>query len=92
MKHFVAPPPRDNRLRMYVLYDRIAEVSMTPPYPTTNDAAAVKWAVEILHIRSPLPPEHSDYQLLHVGYYDSLNCRLEALDQPLVIDLPPRKD
>jgi len=57
--------------KVYTIYDKVAEES-GPPFTAVNDGVALRSFKEMAII----PSLQDDYELRHVGFWDSLECAI----------------
>lgn len=88
MKNKTTPlnPPTD--IKLYVMYDRVAEKASVPT-PSENDATAAR---DFSRAIADHPPEiQLDFQLLYVGRFDTRTSTLKPENPPSLIPVLPLK-
>lgn len=75
------PEPKDVRFSLYVIRDRVAE-EYGPPFTSKNDGVAQRKFQSILMEAKNTRP--SDFELVHVGYYNPLTAEIELKTHSVV--------
>jgi len=72
------------QLRVYALYDRVAEEA-GPLYCAVNDAVAVRMYKHLIAETSSADPK--DFCLIYVGNYDTKEVRVEGEPEGIQVDV-----
>ena len=71
------------KINLYVIYDRVAEIS-SPIFSAQTEGVALR---RVAHLLNEPTTQPEDYGLLHLGTYDDQSVQLEKFIKPVSVDL-----
>lgn len=73
----------DLSYNLYSVYDKVAEQA-GPIFQAVNDGVALRQFKNVLKgVDAP-----DDFELRRIGRFNTYKCKIEAVEQPLIIDVP----